>query len=74
MSPFFDRRTTLKDALSMLLDADVQAGVLIDRDGRLRGLVTVGMVADWFRAASGRELPDMLGGAASASAAAAVRA
>ena len=30
----------------MLLDADVQAGVLVDRDGRLRGIVTVGMVAD----------------------------
>jgi len=56
MSPLLDRRTTLKDALSMLLDADVQAGVLVDRDGRLRGIVTVGMVADWFRADTGGEL------------------
>jgi len=41
----------------MLLDADVQAGVLVDRDGRLRGIVTVGMVADWFRTDSGADLP-----------------
>jgi osmoprotectant transport system ATP-binding protein len=72
MSPFFDRRTTLKDALSLLLDANVQAGVLVDRGGRLRGLVTVGMVADWFRASAGRELPDALS-ATDDSAAAAVR-
>jgi osmoprotectant transport system ATP-binding protein len=57
MSPLFDRRTTLKDALSMLLDARVQAGIVVDRDERVRGMVTVGMVADWFRAASGTELP-----------------
>jgi len=57
VSPLVDRRTTLKDALSMLLDADVQAGVLVDRDGRLRGLVTVGMVADWFRADTGGDPP-----------------
>ena len=48
-SPLLDRRTTLKDALSMLLDADVQAGVVTDRTGRLRGIVTADMVADWFR-------------------------
>ena len=62
MSPFFDRRTTLKDALSMLFDADVQAGVLVDHDGSLLGLVTVGMIADWFRVASGSELPGAFGG------------
>jgi osmoprotectant transport system ATP-binding protein len=72
-SPFFDRRTTLKDALSMLLDANVQAGVLTDRDGKLRGLVTVGMVADWYRAAAGRDLPAAVG-TTDESAAAAVRA
>ena len=32
-SPLLDRRTTLKDALSMLLDDDVQAGVVVDRRG-----------------------------------------
>ena len=71
VSPVFDRRTTLKDALSMLLDADVQAGVLVDRDRRLRGIVTVGMVADWFRAETGRDLADTPGtGERSAAAAA----
>jgi osmoprotectant transport system ATP-binding protein len=49
MSPLLDRRTTLKDALSLLLDADVQAGILVDRNGKVRGLVTAGMIFDWFR-------------------------
>ena len=31
MSPLLGHRTTLKDALSMLLGADVQAGIVIDR-------------------------------------------
>jgi osmoprotectant transport system ATP-binding protein len=44
-SPFFDRRTTLKDALSLLLDADVQAGIVVDRTGRVRGLVTANLIA-----------------------------
>ena len=77
VAPLFDRRTTLKDALSMLLDADVQAGALVDRDGRLRGIVTVGMVADWFRAHTGAALtdqPDGSAGTAAAAAAAAARA
>jgi hypothetical protein len=57
----------------MLLDADVQAGVLTDHHGRVDGLVTVGMVADWFRADAAREpLPDA--SADTPSAAAAVRA
>jgi osmoprotectant transport system ATP-binding protein len=76
VSPLFDRRTTLKDALSMLLDADVQAGVLVNRDGALRGIVTVGMIADSFRADTGGDLPGASGasGAGDRSAAAAVRA
>jgi osmoprotectant transport system ATP-binding protein len=40
-SPLVDQRTTLKDALSMLLDADVHAAIVTDRGGRLLGLVTV---------------------------------
>ena len=36
-SPLLDRRTTLKDALSILLDRDVQAGVVVDRHGVYRG-------------------------------------
>ncbi|HET7026275.1 MAG TPA: ABC transporter ATP-binding protein [Candidatus Limnocylindrales bacterium] len=49
MSPLLNRRTTLKDALSMLLEADVQTGILVDRTGRAMGLVTAGMIADWLR-------------------------
>ncbi len=55
-SPLLDRRTTLKDALSMLLEDDVQAGVVVDRRGVFRGLVTVAEVAAYLRD-SGRE-PD----------------
>ena len=40
-SPLLDRRTTLKDALSMLLDADVQAGLVVDRTGAVRGMIRV---------------------------------
>ena len=48
-SPLLDRRTTLKDALSMLLDADVQAGLVVDRAGTLRGMVTVDDIAAIMR-------------------------
>ena len=50
MSPLLDRRTTLKDALSMLLDADVQAGIVVDRHGAVRGLLTVDDIAERMRA------------------------
>jgi osmoprotectant transport system ATP-binding protein len=49
MSPLLNRRTTLKDALSILLDADVQAGILVDRANKVQGIVTAGMIGDWFR-------------------------
>ncbi len=39
MSPLLEPRTTLKDALSMLLDAGVQEGILVDGDGRVSGLI-----------------------------------
>ncbi len=48
-SPLLDRRTTLKDALSMLLDADVQAGLVVDRLGAFRGLVRVEQIAAYMR-------------------------
>jgi osmoprotectant transport system ATP-binding protein len=48
-SPLLDRRTTLKDALSMLLDADVQAGLVVDRTGALLGLVTADTIAAFMR-------------------------
>jgi osmoprotectant transport system ATP-binding protein len=48
-SPLLDRRTTLKDALSMLLDDAVQAGVVVDRHGTFRGLVTIDAVITMMR-------------------------
>ncbi len=57
MSPLLDGRTTLKDALSLLLEADVQAGVVVDGTGGYRGLVTIGQIVEWARAA-GETRPD----------------
>ena len=48
-SPILDGHTTLKDALSMLLDADVQAGVVVDAAGVHRGVVTLAQITDWIR-------------------------
>jgi osmoprotectant transport system ATP-binding protein len=48
-SPLFDRRTTLKDALSMLLDDDVQAGLVVDRKGALRGMIRLDDITEWMR-------------------------
>jgi osmoprotectant transport system ATP-binding protein len=45
MSPLLEPETTLKDALSQMLDADVQAGIAVDRAGRVAGLVTVNGIA-----------------------------
>ncbi len=53
--PLLDRRTTLKDALSMLLDADVQAGIVVDERDRAVGLLTIDDVVAWLRATSGGE-------------------
>ena len=57
-SPLLEPETTLKDALSMMLEADVQAGIVVDRHGRVQGIVTVEMIgaaqresADAMRAA-----------------------
>ncbi len=40
-SPLLAAETTLKDALSMMLEAEVQAGIVVDRAGRPLGLVTL---------------------------------
>jgi len=48
-SPLFDRHTTLKDALSMLLEAGVQAGIVVDGGGAVEGLVTVEMIMERIR-------------------------
>jgi len=49
VSPTVNRRTTLKDALSMMLDADVQTGIVVDRNGAVQGLLTVEAVAQKMR-------------------------
>ena len=49
VSPQVNRRTTLKDALSMMLDADVQTGIVIDRAGAVQGLLTIDAVAHKMR-------------------------
>jgi osmoprotectant transport system ATP-binding protein len=54
-SPLFGDRTTLKDALSMLLGADVQAGIVVDRHGRVQGLVTADAIAGWLRDSDARQ-------------------
>jgi osmoprotectant transport system ATP-binding protein len=48
-SPVFDRWTTLKDAFSMLLATDVQAGVVVDDKGAVKGLVTADMITERMR-------------------------
>jgi osmoprotectant transport system ATP-binding protein len=53
MSPLLDRGTTLKDALSMMLDADVQTGIVVDRAGRVEGLITLETIAGLLRARPG---------------------
>jgi osmoprotectant transport system ATP-binding protein len=47
--PILQRRTTLKDALSMMLDADVSAGVVVDEDDRIVGLLTYDEIASALR-------------------------
>ena len=49
MSPTFGTRTTLKDALSQMLDADVMIGIVVDRNERVLGLVTVEQIAAALR-------------------------
>jgi osmoprotectant transport system ATP-binding protein len=49
MSPLFNRRATLKDALSLLLDSDVQTGIVVDRNGAFLGVVTADMIAERMR-------------------------
>jgi osmoprotectant transport system ATP-binding protein len=49
VSPLLNKRTTLKDALSMMLDADVQTGIVVDRTQAVQGLVTIEAVARKMR-------------------------
>ena len=63
MSPLLDRRTTLKDATSYLLDEEVRNGVVIDRDGRVQGLLTLRAVMDWMQDDRSRDVPEDIAGA-----------
>ena len=51
MSPIFEPITTLKDALGQLLGAGVEAGIVVDEKGRVRGLLTFADFGDLLRAA-----------------------
>ncbi len=53
-SPLLGPRTTLKDALSMLLEADVQAGNLVDGAGRVAGLIELDAIVAELRVPVGR--------------------
>src|SRR6185503_18644544 len=68
VSPTVNRRTTLKDALSMMLDADVQTGVVVDRNGATQGLLTIEAVARKMREGEHAPAFDALGGAETAEA------
>jgi osmoprotectant transport system ATP-binding protein len=58
MSPLLDRRTTLKDATSRLLDEEVRNGVVVDRDGRVRGLLTLRAIMDWMQDDRSLDVPE----------------
>jgi osmoprotectant transport system ATP-binding protein len=47
--PVLQTRTTLKDALSMMLDADVSAGVVVDENEQVVGLLTYDEIAAALR-------------------------
>jgi osmoprotectant transport system ATP-binding protein len=49
MSPLLEPETTARDALSMLLDAAVQAGIVVDPAGRVVGLVRVEAISALMR-------------------------
>ena len=57
MSPLLDRRTTLKDATSLLLDEAVRSGIVVDRAGRVLGVLTLEAVMGFMRDDRSREVP-----------------
>ncbi|HET7677703.1 MAG TPA: ABC transporter ATP-binding protein [Candidatus Limnocylindrales bacterium] len=56
MSPLLDRRATVRDALSQMLDADVQTGILVDDEGRVEGLLTFEAIAALLQPAARPEV------------------
>jgi osmoprotectant transport system ATP-binding protein len=63
MSPLFGARTTAKEALAMLLDAGVQAGIVVDARGRLVGLATIDGIVNLLRDGEGAGAAGPVGGA-----------
>jgi osmoprotectant transport system ATP-binding protein len=57
MSPIFGARTTAKEALAMLLDSGVQAGIVVDARGRVVGLATLDGIVGLLRDDDGPERP-----------------
>jgi len=53
-APLLERQTTLKDALSLLLSADVLAGVVVDEQSRLLGVLTLDEIAAVLRVPASR--------------------
>lgn len=68
MSPLLDRRATLKDATSRLLDEEVRNGVVTDRDGRVLGLLTLRSIMDWMQDDRSRDVPEDIAEAVSVAA------
>ena len=62
-SPLLGPRTTLKDALSMLLDSGVQAGILVDGEGRVAGLIGLDAIIAELQAPVGDGRPTVGAGA-----------
>ena len=48
-SPLFGHRTTLRDALSQMLGASVLAGIVVDEEERVEGVVTLDQIAATLR-------------------------
>jgi osmoprotectant transport system ATP-binding protein len=57
-SPLLEPETTLKDGLSMMLASDVQAGIAVSHQGRVRGLLTLDRIGDLLRGETTGETRD----------------
>jgi osmoprotectant transport system ATP-binding protein len=53
MSPLLDHETTAKDALSMLIAAGVQAGIVVDREGHVEGITSIADISEQLTAGPG---------------------
>jgi osmoprotectant transport system ATP-binding protein len=56
-SPLVTARTSLRDALSLLLDAAVQVAIVVDDARKVRGLVTADTIAERMRETAGEGPP-----------------